>query len=158
MVLSFPDMYELGMSNFGLKILYQIVNQHPRFMADRTYAPNSDMEALLRERNIPLWAFESRRPLKDFEVIGFSLQYELTYTNVLNMLELAYLPVFASERKSVFPLIFGGGPSAVNPEPMSQFMDFFIIGDGERQCRTPWRSSANSSPASPAKIVHSKSF
>jgi len=132
MVLSFPDMYELGMSNFGLKILYQIVNQHPRFMADRTYAPNSDMEALLRERNIPLWAFESRRPLKDFEVIGFSLQYELTYTNVLNMLELAYLPVFASERKSVFPLIFGGGPSAVNPEPMSQFMDFFIIGDGER--------------------------
>jgi radical SAM family uncharacterized protein/radical SAM-linked protein len=128
----FPDLYELGMSNFGLKILYQIVNAEERFMADRAYAPNTDMEKLLRERNIPLWGWESRRPLFDYELVGFSLQYELTYTNVLNMLELAHLPVRAKERTALFPLIFGGGPSAVNPEPMAAFMDFFIIGDGER--------------------------
>ncbi|MGH9548801.1 MAG: hypothetical protein ACRD3W_05465, partial [Terriglobales bacterium] len=132
LVLSFPDLYELGMSNFGLKILYQIVNLDDRFMCDRTYAPGSDMEALLRARNIPLWAWESRQPLSQFELAGFSLQYELTYTNVLNMLDLAHIPVRACERTQLFPLVFGGGPSAVNPEPMADFMDFFIIGDGER--------------------------
>jgi radical SAM family uncharacterized protein/radical SAM-linked protein len=129
--LAFPDMYELGMSNFGLKILYQIVNRHEPFLCDRTYAPGTDMEQLLRERNIPLWGWEGRRALPEYELIGFSLQYELTYTNVLNMLDLAQLPVFARERTSLFPLVFGGGPSAVNPEPMAPFMDFFMIGDGE---------------------------
>jgi len=129
--LAFPDMYELGMSNFGLKILYQIVNEHDNFLADRTYAPGTDMEQLMRERDVPLWGWESRRSLWQYELLGFSLQYELTYTNVLNMLELAHLPVFASERTNLFPLVFGGGPSAVNPEPMAPFMDFFMIGDGE---------------------------
>lgn len=129
--LAFPDLYELGMSNFGLKILYQIVNGHDSFLCDRTYAPGSDMEQLLRDRSIPLWGWEARHALSDYELIGFSLQYELTYTNVLNMLELAQLPVWAEQRTSLFPLVFGGGPSAVNPEPMAPFMDFFMIGDGE---------------------------
>lgn len=131
LLLSFPDIYELGMSNFGLRILYQIVNRLPDFMADRTYAPASDMEALMRKKNIPLWSWESRRPAKDFDLIGFSLQYELCYTNVLNMLELAGIPVRANERTDIFPLIFAGGPSTINPEPMALFFDFFIIGDGE---------------------------
>lgn len=129
--LAFPDMYELGMSNFGLKILYQIVNRSDHFLCDRTYAPGSDMEELLRSRAVPLWGWEARRALSEYELLGFSLQYELTYTNVLNMLDLAQLPVFARERSSIFPLVFGGGPSAVNPEPMAPFMDFFMIGDGE---------------------------
>jgi radical SAM-linked protein len=132
MTLAFPDIYELGMSNFGLKILYKIVNAEEGLMTDRSYAPATDMEDLLRQRNIPLWAWESRRPLKDFDLIGFSLQYELTYTNVLNMLELAHLPVEAEDRTDIFPLVFGGGPSAVNPEPMARFMDMYMIGDGEQ--------------------------
>jgi radical SAM family uncharacterized protein/radical SAM-linked protein len=131
LALAFPDMYELGMSNFGLKILYQLLNDMDGLMVDRTYAPAADLEALMRDKNMPLWAFESRQPLSRFELVGFSLQYELTYTNVVNMLDLAQLPIKASERKSVFPLVFGGGPSAVNPEPMALFMDFFMIGDGE---------------------------
>ncbi|MCW5823570.1 MAG: TIGR03960 family B12-binding radical SAM protein [Cyanobacteria bacterium TGS_CYA1] len=131
LLLSFPDIYELGMSNFGLRILYQIVNRLPDFMADRTYAPASDMEALMRKNNLALWAWESRRPAKEFELMGFSLQYELCYTNVLNMLELAGIPVRASERTDLFPLVFAGGPSTINPEPMAPFFDFFIIGDGE---------------------------
>lgn len=130
--LSFPDLYELGMSNFGLRILYQIINEHKDFMCDRSYAPGSDLEALLRQKEIALWAWESRQPLRNFELLGFSLQYELTYTNVLNMLDLSGIPVKAENRSSVFPLVFGGGPSAVNPEPMVLFMDFFIIGDGEK--------------------------
>lgn len=129
--LTFPDTYELGMSNFGLKILYKIINGEDGFMADRAYAPMSDMEALLRERRLPLWALESRRPLCDFDLVGFSLQYELTYTNVLNILDLSGIPIEAQARTNLFPLVFGGGPSAVNPEPMARFMDFFIVGDGE---------------------------
>lgn len=120
------------MSNFGQRILYQLVNEEASFMCDRSYAPAQDMEALLNERNIALFAWESKAALSDFELLGFSLQYELTYTNVLNMLELSGIPLRARERAEVFPLVFGGGPSAVNPEPMADFMDFFIIGDGER--------------------------
>lgn len=132
MCLAFPDIYELGMSNFGQRILYQIVNKQPEFMCDRTYAPGSDLEAIMRSRGLPLWGWESRRALTEFELIGFSLQYELTYTNVLNMFDLSGIPVRTAERASVFPLLFGGGPSCVNPEPMAEFFDFFIIGDGEQ--------------------------
>jgi radical SAM family uncharacterized protein/radical SAM-linked protein len=120
------------MSNFGQRILYQIVNGLPQFMADRTYAAGSDLEQLLRQRGLPLWGWESRRPLADFELIGFSLQYELTYTNVLNMLDLSAIPVDAADRQDIFPLVFGGGPSTVNPEPMARFLDFLMIGDGEQ--------------------------
>src|SRR5262249_15040982 len=119
LALAFPDLYELGMSNFGLRILYQIVNKQEHLMADRAYAPDKDLESLLRANNLPLWGWESRQPLKSFQLIGFSLQYELTYTNVLNMLDLAGIPVKASARRELFPLIFGGGPSSVNPEPMA---------------------------------------
>lgn len=126
-------MYELGMSNFGLKILYQLVNDFEGLLVDRSYAPADDLEKLMRQSQppVPLFAFESRQPIYDFELVGFSLQYELTYTNVLNMLDLAQLPVKAEERTDLFPLVFGGGPASVNPEPMAPFMDFFIIGDGE---------------------------
>ena len=130
--LAFPDLYELGMSNFGQRILYQLVNERQEFLCDRTYAPGQDMEALLRHRDLALWGWESRQALAKFELLGFSLQYELTYTNVLNMLELAGVPIKQNERHELFPLVFGGGPSSVNPEPMAPFMDFFIIGDGEQ--------------------------
>lgn len=136
LAIAFPDLYELGMSNFGLKILYQIVNDREDFMCDRSYAPMEDMEQLMRSESLPLWGWESRRPLSLFDLVGFSLQYELTYTNVLNMLNLAGVPELARERSEIFPLIFGGGPSAVNPEPMALFMDFFIIGDGEKSLPT----------------------
>jgi len=129
--LAFPDIYELGMSNFGQRILYQIVNKRAEFMCDRTYAPVSDLELLMRERNIPLWGWESRRPLDRFELIGFSLAYELCYTNVLNILEMSGIPIETQHRTAVFPLLFAGGPATVNPEPMANFLDFYIIGDGE---------------------------
>ncbi len=131
LLLSFPDIYELGMSNFGLRILYQIVNDQPNFMADRTYAPASDMEVLMRAKKLPLWSWEARKPACEFDLIGFSLSYELCYTNVLNMLDLAGIPVRVEDRVDMFPLIFAGGPSTINPEPMAPFSDFFIIGDGE---------------------------
>lgn len=131
LALAFPDLYELGMSNFGLRILYEIVNSNPLSMADRAYATDKDMEEQMRAHDLPLWGWESRRPLHDFELIGFSLQYELTYTNVLNMLDLAQVPVASRDRRELFPLVYAGGPGAMNPEPMSQFMDFFMIGDGE---------------------------
>jgi radical SAM family uncharacterized protein len=129
--ITFPDLYELGMSNFGLKILYQIINDRPDMMCDRSYAPQEDMEALMRDAGIPLFGWESREPLANFDLVGFSLQYELTYTNVLNLLDLSGIPLRSCERQNVFPLVFGGGPSSVNPEPLATFMDFFLIGDGE---------------------------
>lgn len=131
MSIIYPDLYELGMSNFGTKILYQIVNKHPDYLCDRSYAPMKDMEDLLKSEKISLWGWESFKPLNEFDILGFSLSYELNYTNVLNMLELSNLNLLASERKEIFPLIFAGGPSTFNPEPMAEFMDFYIIGDGE---------------------------
>lgn len=131
LALIYPDLYELGMSNFGTKILYQIINSHPDFICDRAYAPMKDMDDLLRKERTYLWGWESFEPLNKFDFLGFSLSYELSYTNVLNMLELSGLEVLASERKDLFPLIFAGGPTTFNPEPMAEFFDFFIIGDGE---------------------------
>lgn len=112
MALCFPDLYELGMSNFGLKILYQLVNNLDGYMVDRVYAPAADLESLLRERSVPLFAFESKEPVANFDLVGFSLQYELTYTNVLNMLDLSGMAVKSADRAStsIFPLVFGGGP------------------------------------------------
>lgn len=131
LALIYPDLYELGMSNFGTKILYQIINNHPDFICDRTYAPMKDMDELLRKEKTSLWGWESFQPLNKFDLLGFSLSYELSYTNVLNMLELSNLEILSSDRKDLFPLVFAGGPTTFNPEPMAEFFDFFIIGDGE---------------------------
>jgi len=130
-VLIYPDLYEIGMSNMALPILYELLNSQPDVLAERAFAPWVDMEAALRQADIPLFSLESRRPLKEFDVIGFSLGYELTYTNVLNMLDLAQIPVLASERSDAYPLVIAGGSCALNPEPMSAFIDLFVIGDGE---------------------------
>jgi radical SAM family uncharacterized protein len=129
--LIYPDAYEVGMSNFGLSILYELLNQSPDVLAERAYAPWVDMEAELRSADIPLFSLESKRPLKEFDIIGFSLGYELTYTNVLNMLDLAQIPLLASERTDSHPLVIAGGSCTLNPEPMSDFMDLLVIGEGE---------------------------
>ncbi len=129
--LAFPDVYEIGMSHLGIKILYHIINSNPSYIAERTFAPWVDMEGQMRERGIPLYSLESFKPLREFDIIGFSLQYEMNFTNVLNMLDLAGIPIFASDRGENMPIVIGGGPCALNPEPMADFMDAFVIGDGE---------------------------
>jgi radical SAM family uncharacterized protein len=129
--LAYPDLYEIGMSNMALPILYDLLNSQPDVLAERAFAPWSDMAAVMRHTGIPLFSLESRHPLKEFDAIGFSLGYELTYTNVLNMLDLAQIPVYASERTDAHPLVIAGGSGALNPEPMADFIDFFVLGDGE---------------------------
>lgn len=129
--LALPDVYEVGMSNLGLKILYQILNEHASIAAERVYAPWVDMEAQMREHNIPLYTLETFTPLKELDFVGFSLQYELSYSNVLNMLDLAHIPVLAEERDDSFPLIIGGGPCAFNAEPVADFFDLLVLGEGE---------------------------
>jgi len=129
--LAYPDLYEIGMSNLGLAILYDLLNREPHILAERVYAPWGDMEGEMRARGIPLFSLESKRPLKEFDIIGFSLGYELTYTNVLNMLDLAGIPVLSSERDDSYPLVIAGGSCALNPEPMAEFIDLFVMGEGE---------------------------
>ncbi len=131
MALAFPDLYEVGHSGLGLKILYHIINREEDLLAERFYAPWKDLEEHLRTGGIPLFSMESQRPLSDFDLVGFSLQHELTYTNVLNMLDLGKIPLLASERKEEHPLVAGGGPCAFNPEPLADFFDFFVLGEGE---------------------------
>src|SRR5512147_1280471 len=127
----FPDIYDIGVSNVGLKILYDQVNQRDDALAERAYAPWLDMEALMREHEIPLYTLESKRPLACFDLIGFSLPYETLYTNALNVLDLAGIPVRAIERDLSHPIIIAGGHSTMNPEPMHAFIDAFVIGEGE---------------------------
>jgi len=129
--LCYPDVYELGMSNLGLQILYSIINQREDSLAERVYAPGLDMEEILRKRGIPLFSLESRRPLGDFDIIGFTLQHELSYTNILNILNLGGIPLRSRDRDGNFPLIIAGGPCASNPEPLADFVDAFVLGDGE---------------------------
>ena len=133
--LAFPDVYEIGMSHLGLKILYKIINDLPFASAERIFSPWVDLEAYMRANGIILSSLESKRPLKDFDIVGFSLQYELSYTTVLNMLYLGGIPLKAEERSnspvSRYPLVIAGGPCTVNPAPMSPFIDAFLIGDGE---------------------------
>lgn len=131
LALAYPDVYEIGMSNMALPILYDIVNRQPDALAERVFAPWVDMASAMRKSGIPLFSLESKHPLKDFDVLGFSLGYELTYTNILNMLDLAGIPQFARERDDSHPLIIAGGSGALNPEPMSDFIDLFVLGDGE---------------------------
>ena len=127
----FPDSYEIGMSHLGMKILYSLINERPDSWCERVFAPWEDMEKVMRERNIPLFALESGDYIKDFDVIGFTLLYEMSYTNVLNMLDLAGLPVRSADRKSLSPLVIAGGPCVCNSEPLSEFIDVFEFGEGE---------------------------
>jgi radical SAM family uncharacterized protein/radical SAM-linked protein len=129
--LAFPDVYEIGQSHLGLQILYDVLNRQHDVAAERVYAPWVDMEALLRRRGIPLVSLETRRPLDAFHIVGFSLQYELTYTNLLTMLELGRIPLHVAERTPAHPLVLAGGPGAFNPEPIAEFIDAFVLGDGE---------------------------
>jgi radical SAM family uncharacterized protein/radical SAM-linked protein len=130
-LLAFPDTYEVGMSHLGLQILYSILNSLPEVKAERCFAPWPDREKQLRLHNLPLSSLESRTPLGDFDVIGFSLQYELSYTNVLNMLDMGNIPLHTRDRNNNHPLIIAGGPCCFNPAPLSSFIDAFVIGEGE---------------------------
>jgi radical SAM family uncharacterized protein len=129
--LIFPDIYDIGVSNVGLKILYDQINQRDDALAERAYAPWLDMEGEMRAHDIPLYALESKRPLAGFDVLGFTLPYETLYTNALNILDLSGIPVRAADRDSTHPLVIAGGHAATNPEPMHAFMDAFVIGEGE---------------------------
>ncbi|HJP40974.1 MAG TPA: TIGR03960 family B12-binding radical SAM protein, partial [Dehalococcoidia bacterium] len=129
--LAYPDCYDVGMSNMGLGILYDILNGLQDVSAERVFAPWPDMEAEMRREDVPLWSLESRLPIGEFDVLGFSLQYELTFTNILNMLDLAGIPIRSSERSSEEPVVIAGGSVAFNPEPMSPFIDAFVLGEGE---------------------------
>ncbi len=127
----FPDTYEIGMSNLGVRILYHCLNLHERIWCERVYDPWVDMQEKMKEYNLPLTAVESGDPLSDFDFVGFTLQYEMSYTNVLNMLELGRIPLWARERGENDPLVIGGGPCSYNPEPVADFFDLFNIGEGE---------------------------
>ncbi len=129
--LVFPDVYELGMSNTGLRILYQLVNAYTDCYAERSFCPWPDMRQKMREAGIPLYSMETHTPLAEFDFLGFSLQTEMCYTNIPYLLELAGIPVMAAERNEDMPLVCAGGPNMANPEPVADFFDFFVIGDGE---------------------------
>lgn len=130
-VFAFPDVYEVGMSHLGLQILYHVVNQREDALMERVFAPWQDMENLLRKHNLFLYSLESRRPLGDFDIIAFTLQYEMSFTNILNMLDLAGLPLRSAGRSREHPLVIAGGPCSFNPEPLADFIDIFVIGEGE---------------------------
>jgi radical SAM family uncharacterized protein len=127
----FPDLYEVGMSHLGMKILYGLYNREPDIWCERAFMPDTDMEQLMRENGIKLFGLESREPIDRFDIIGFTLQYELSYTAVLNMLDLAGLPLHSRERDSSYPLVIAGGPCVSNPEPIADFFDLFVLGEGE---------------------------
>lgn len=129
--LVFPDIYDIGMSNLGWFILYDILNKRPDTLAERSFAPWSDMEDAMRQSGLPLYSLESKHPLNQFDILGFSLPYETLYTNTLNILDLAGIPLFNNQRDETHPLILAGGHSTYNPEPMYAFIDAFIIGEGE---------------------------
>jgi radical SAM family uncharacterized protein/radical SAM-linked protein len=130
-VWAYPDLYEVGMSYLGGQVLYHLINGRPDALCERAFAPDQDVERLMRERQIPLFALESHRPLTQFDLIGFSLAYEMVYTNLLGMLDLAGIPLAAGERSDQHPLVAAGGPVCFNPEPMADFIDFFFIGEAE---------------------------
>ena len=127
----FPDLYEVGMSHLGMKILYGQFNNEPDVWCERVFAPDKDMEALMLENHIPLFGLESHDPIRDFDFIGFTLQYEMSFTAILHMLELAGVPLRAADRDESYPLVVAGGPCACNPEPLADFFDIFFLGEGE---------------------------
>lgn len=127
----FPDTYEIGMSNLGMRILYGVINEMDGVWCERVFAPWGDMEAEMRKEGLPLYALESGDPIAEFDIIGFSLGYEMAYTNVLNMLDLAGLPLRSEDRKDLRPLVVAGGTSMYNPEPLAPFVDIVSLGEGE---------------------------
>ena len=129
--LAFPDLYEIATSHFGIQILYGMLNARENILAERVFAPAVDMEEQLRKNRLPLGSLESQTPLKEFDIIGFSLLYELNYTNMVNMLDLGGVPFFTEQRKEKDPFVIGGGPCTCNPEPVADFFDAIVVGDGE---------------------------
>lgn len=128
---AFPDLYEIGMSYLGLQILYNILNKKEKVQCERVFAPATDMEREMRKAQVPLFSLENKRPIRDFDMLGFTLQYEMSFTNILNMLDLADIPIMRESRDDTMPIVIGGGPCAYNPEPLADFFDLFLIGDGE---------------------------
>ncbi len=129
--LCYPDLYEIGMSNFGLQILYEIINSRDDSLAERVYSPQEDIEDILKKRNIPLFSLESKRSISDFNILGFTLSSELLFTNVLRILDLSQIPIYSNKRDGNYPLVIAGGPCTTNPEPLADFIDAFVLGDGE---------------------------
>ncbi|MBE5962885.1 MAG: B12-binding domain-containing radical SAM protein, partial [Lachnospiraceae bacterium] len=127
----FPDVYEVGMSHLGIQILYDMFNQRTDTYCERVYSPWVDLDKIMREQNIPLFALESQDPIKEFDFLGITLQYEMCYTNILQVLELSQIPLYAKDRTEDDPIVIGGGPCSYNPEPIADFFDFFYIGEGE---------------------------
>ena len=131
----FPDVYEIGMSHLGIQILYDMFNRFEDTWCERVYSPWTDLDKIMREKKIPLFALESQEPVKDFDFLGITLQYEMCYTNILQILDLAQMPLFACDRDESFPIVIGGGPCTYNPEPIAEFFDIFYIGEGETRYR-----------------------
>lgn len=127
----FPDTYEIGMSNVGMRILYGVMNEMPSVWCERVFAPWGDMEEKMREYDLPLWALESQDPVKDFDMIAFTIGYEMSYSNILNMMQLAGIPIHSSDRHELKNIVFAGGVCTFNPEPLADFIDFFSLGEGE---------------------------
>jgi radical SAM family uncharacterized protein len=148
--LIFPDVYDLGMSNLGLAILYDILNREEDILAERAYAPWPDMEAEMRKSGIPLYSLETKHILSDFDILGFTLPYETVYTNTLNLIDLAGIPLYSKERQRDDPVLLAGGHTTLNPEPMAPFFDAFVIGEGEEvileiaRCVQGWKASGRS--------------
>ena len=127
----FPDVYEIGMSHLGIQILYDMFNQREDIWCERVYSPWPDLDKVLREQKIPLFALESQEPVKNFDFLGITIQYEMCYTNILQILDLSQIPMLAQNRTEEDPIVIGGGPCTYNPEPLAQFFDLFYIGEGE---------------------------
>lgn len=151
-VFAFPDIYEVGMSHLGSRILYHLINDEKDFLMERVFAPWVDMEELLRENKLPLFSLESYTPLADFDIVAFTLQYEMSFTNILNMLDLANIPLFSRDRNNTDPLIIAGGPCASNPEPLADFIDLFVIGEGEEVLIELYRAIADHKEKQGGKI------
>lgn len=132
----FPDVYEIGMSHLGIQILYSMFNTFDDVWCERVYSPWTDLHKIMKEKNIPLFALESQDPVKDFDFLGITLQYEMCYTNILQILDLSHIPMHASDRDETHPIVIGGGPCAYNPEPLADFFDLFYIGEGETAYRS----------------------
>ena len=132
----FPDVYEIGMSHLGIQILYDMFNKREDTWCERVYSPWTDLDAVMRKEHIPLFALESQDPIKDFDFLGITIQYEMCYTNILQILDLSQIPLLAADRDDTVPIVIGGGPCTYNPEPIADFFDCFYIGEGETQYDT----------------------